>query len=240
MYEERVYRGLFKGVNLKFFSVCVEQTDLMIGATRELYDEALLSVNKYRAQLEAYIKQYPEFLVALEPLEPAHNAPYIVKRMCQAAYFAGVGPMAAVAGAVSELVGLELLKYSDEIIVENGGDIFIKTNTKRKIGIYAGESPLNEKIAIELAPERTPMGICTSSGTVGHSLSFGRADAVVILAKDTFLCDAVATATCNRVKNPEDLESAIEFAAGINGVEAVLIIIGDKIGAWGNINLTSF
>jgi ApbE superfamily uncharacterized protein (UPF0280 family) len=148
--------------------------------------------------------------------------------------------MAAVAGAVSELVGFELLNYSDEIIVENGGDIFIKTNSKRKVGIYAGKSPLSEKIAIEIAPERTPIGICTSSGTVGHSLSFGKADAAVILAKDTFLCDAVATATGNRVKASGDIESAIEFAAGIDGVEGVLVIVGDKIGAWGDISLASF
>ncbi|OPZ91082.1 MAG: hypothetical protein BWY74_02081 [Firmicutes bacterium ADurb.Bin419] len=240
MYEERVYRGLFKGVNLKFFDVCIEETDLMIGATKELNNEALLLVKQFRSELEEYIRQNPEFLTALQPVEPSEKAPYIIKKMCDAAYKAGVGPMAAVAGAVSELTGMGLLKYSDEIIVENGGDIFIKTNSKRKVGIYAGKSPLSEKIAIEIEPERTPMGICTSSGTVGHSLSFGRADAAVILARDTFLSDAVATATGNRVKNPEDIDSAIEFASRINGVEGVLIIIGDKIGAWGDIKLTSF
>jgi ApbE superfamily uncharacterized protein (UPF0280 family) len=240
MYEERVYRDLFKGVNLKFFKVCVEQTDLMIGATKELYKEALLSAKKCRSTLEEYIRKHPEFLTSLEPIEPFDNAPNIVKRMCDSAFLAGVGPMAAVAGAVSELVGFELLKYSDEIIVENGGDIFIKSNSKRKVGIYAGKSPLSEKIAIEITPERTPMGICTSSGTVGHSLSFGKADAAVILANDTFLSDAVATATGNRVKNAGDIESAIEFASGIKGVEGVLIIVGDKIGAWGDISLTSF
>lgn len=240
MYEERVYRDLFKSTNLKFFQVYIEQTDLMIGATKELYSEALLLVKKYRSILEVYIKQHPEFLTSLKPIEAAKDAPYMVKKMCDSAFRAGVGPMAAVAGAVSELVGFELLNYSDEIIVENGGDIFIKTNSKRKVGIYAGKSPLSEKIAIEIAPERTPIGICTSSGTVGHSLSFGKADAAVILAKDTFLCDAVATATGNRVKASGDIESAIEFAAGIDGVEGVLVIVGDKIGAWGDISLASF
>ncbi len=240
MYEERVYRNLFKGINLKFFDVGIEQTDLMIGATKELYSEALLLVKKYRSSLETYIKKHPDFLASLEPIEASNNAPYIVKRMCNAAFMAGVGPMAAVAGAVSELVGMELLSFSEEIIVENGGDIFMKTNSKRKVGIYAGNSPLNEKIALEIAPEKTPLGICTSSGRVGHSLSFGKADAAVILAKDTFLSDAVATATGNRVKTAQDIESAIKFASGIKGVEGVLIIVGDKIGAWGDISLTSF
>ncbi|NLL05750.1 MAG: UPF0280 family protein [Clostridiaceae bacterium] len=240
MYEERVYREIFKGINLKFFGVCLEQTDLMIGATKELYSEALLLVKKYRSSLQTYIKQHPEFLTSLEPVEAADNAPCIVKRMCDAAFLAGVGPMAAVAGAVSELVGMGLLNFSEEVIVENGGDIFIKTNSKRKVGIYAGNSPLNEKIALEIFPDKTPLGICTSSGTVGHSLSFGKADAVVVLAKDTFLSDAVATATGNRVKTAQDIGDAIEFAAGIKGVEGILIIVGDKIGAWGSISLTNF
>jgi len=240
MYEERVYRSLFKGVNLLFFKVCVEQTDLMIGATKELYNEALLLVKKYRSILETYVKQHPEFLTSLEPLEAAKDAPYIIKRMCGSALKAGVGPMASVAGSFSELVGMELLRYSNEIIVENGGDIFVKTNTKRKVGIYAGNSPLNEKIALEIIPDKTPLGICTSSGKIGHSLSLGKADAVVILSKDTFLSDAVATATCNRVNTAQDIESAVQFASSIKEVEGVLVIVGDKIGAWGNIKLTRF
>jgi ApbE superfamily uncharacterized protein (UPF0280 family) len=115
MYEERVYREIFKGINLKFFGVCLEQTDLMIGATKELYSEALLLVKKYRSSLQTYIKQHPEFLTSLEPVEAADNAPCIVKRMCDAAFLAGVGPMAAVAGAVSELVGMGLLNFSEEV-----------------------------------------------------------------------------------------------------------------------------
>jgi ApbE superfamily uncharacterized protein (UPF0280 family) len=145
--------------------------------------------------------------------------------------------MAAVAGAIAEMVGMELLQYSDEVIVENGGDIFIKTNVPRKVGIYAGNSPLSGKIAIKIYPEETPAGICTSSGTVGHSLSFGKADAVVVVSRDAFLADAVATAVGNRVKNPSGIKDAVDFAAGIDSVEGVLVIIGDKLGAWGKIEL---
>jgi ApbE superfamily uncharacterized protein (UPF0280 family) len=160
--------------------------------------------------------------------------------MCEAAQKASVGPMAAVAGAIAEMTGYELLKYSDEVIVENGGDIFIKTGTARKIGIYAGNSPLSEKLALRILPEQTPAGVCTSSGTVGHSLSFGKADAVVIISRDTFLADAVATSTGNKVKTTDDIEYALNYASKIAGILGTVIIIGDKIGAWGDIELTKF
>lgn len=240
MYEERLYRNLFKGINLEFFDVCVYETDLRIGASRNLYEEALSSVKKYRQQIEVYVSLYPEFLTSLEPVKVQPGAPPIVVRMCEASRKAGVGPMAAVAGAVSEMVGFDLLKYSDEVIAENGGDIFIRTNETRKVGIYAGNSPLSEKVALEISPEKTPLGVCTSSGTVGHSLSFGKADAAVILSKDAFLADAVATATGNIVKSAADIETAIQFASSIEGVEGVLVIIGDKMGAWGDVKLVKF
>lgn len=237
MYEERLYRKLFKGCNLEFFNVCVQETDLAIGAKSTLSEEALAAVKRYREQLEAYIRLYPEFLTSLVPVKAQPGAPEIVIRMCDAAAKAGVGPMAAVAGALSEMVGMELLRYSDEIIIENGGDIFVKTNTTRRVAIHAGKSPLNEKLAVQIEADCTPMGICTSAGTIGHSLSFGKADAAMILSSNTFLADAVATATGNIVKAPEEIERALDFALGIEGILGAVIIIGDKIGAKGNVKL---
>jgi len=237
MYEERRYRNMFKGVNLKFFDVCVKETDLRIGADRELYKEAYDLVLKCRKDIEEYIANHRNFLESLEPIDCSSDAPEIIRRMCEAAKKAGVGPMAAVAGAVSEYVGVGLLKLCNEVIVENGGDIFMKSDVSRKVGVYAGKSILSEKIALEITPDKTPLGICTSSGTVGHSLSFGKADAVVILSKDAFLSDAVATATGNVVKDKHHIEKGIEFASSIEGVDGVLIIVGDSLGAWGDIKL---
>ncbi|NLD45718.1 MAG: UPF0280 family protein, partial [Clostridiaceae bacterium] len=234
MYQERKYRNLFKGANLVFFNVCLFETDLGIGAKRDLSEEALTLVGKYRKDIEDYIGTDREFLTSFVPIRCREDAPLIIKGMCEASKKAGVGPMAAVAGAVSEMVGHELLKYSDEVIVENGGDIFIKSSLQRKVGIYAGNSPFGEKLSIIVEPEKTPLGICTSSGTVGHSFSYGRADAVVILSKDTFLADAVATATGNLVKDEASIEKAIEFAASIEGVDGALVIMGEKLGIWGD------
>lgn len=237
MYEKRVYRNLFRGEDLVFFDVCLFETDLCIGAHKNLYSEAYELVRHYRSILETYIDENPEFITSLKPLKAKPGAPLMITRMCEAAHRAKVGPMAAVAGAIAELVGFELLKFSDEIIVENGGDIFIKTNTIRRVGIYAGKSPLSERIALEIDPVKTPIGICTSSGTVGHSLSYGKADAAIITAGDTFLADAAATALGNAVKSPYDLEAAINMASEIEGVDGALAIIGDKMAIWGDIRL---
>lgn len=242
MYQERFYRNLFKGANLQFFDVCVYETDLRIGASKNLYEEALASVKEYRRQIEDYIKLNPEFVRSLKPIivkegTPAIEVPFIVERMARASGKVGVGPMAAVAGAISEMVGRELLKYSEEVIIENGGDLYIKTDSLRRVGVYAGNSPLSEKIALKVYPEKTPLGICTSSGTVGHALSFGKADAAVVVSKDAFLADAAATAVGNRVKSVSDIEEAIEFASKIEGIEGVLVIIGDRIGVWGDIEI---
>lgn len=240
MYEERKYRRLFKSDNLQHFNVQVNETDLWIGASRNLEKEATEAVNKYRKQIETYIKLYPEFQTSLKPLSPEPGAAPIIVKMCEATRKAGVGPMASVAGAINEFIANELLELTEDIIIENGGDLYIKTSVIRKVGIYAGTSPLSEIVALEVSPSMTPLSICTSSGTVGHSLSFGLADAAVITSRDSFLADAVATAMCNRVKSLDDIEKAVLFASEIEGVTGALVIIGDKLSAWGDIKLVEF
>jgi hypothetical protein len=157
--------------------------------------------------------------------------------MAEAARKAKVGPMAAVAGAIAKFVGLELLAFSEEVIVENGGDIFLKIKQNRKVGIYAGTSPFSEKIALEVAAREKPFSVCTSSGTVGHSFSFGKADAVVVIAENASLADAAATAIGNVVKEISDIEQGLKVAKTIRGLDGVLIIKGDHLGALGKVKL---
>lgn len=237
MYEPRTYRHWIKGGDLVSFNVIVKETDLYIRASTNLRRKALRLVIKYRDILERYISQYPAFLTSLQPLPVDDNAPRIVKAMSEAASRAGVGPMASVAGAIAEFVGTELLAFSPEVIIENGGDIYLKSLGKRVVGIYAGPSPLTGKIGLEIAGTDTPIGICTSSGTVGHSLSFGKADAVVVLSKSAILADAAATAIGNLIKQPTDIPDGIELAKGIEGVLGVIIIKGEATGLWGKVKI---
>ena len=238
MYEKRPYRNLVKTDDLIKFEVIVKETDLLVRSEKDLSRETRESVLKYRHQLETYIAMNPEFQKSLIPLKDDPGVPEIIQEMIRTSQLAQVGPMAAVAGAMAESVSKDLLKFSKEVIVENGGDIYLATSKERTIGIYAGDSPLSLKIGIVITPEESPIGVCTSSGTVGHSLSFGKADAVCILSKSAALADAAATAVGNVVRDKKDIESGLEKGRKIEGVLGTLIIVGEKMGVWGNVKLT--
>jgi ApbE superfamily uncharacterized protein (UPF0280 family) len=237
-FEPRYYRDWSKDRDLVSFNVMIKETDLYIRARKRLKDQAFEIVQRHRSLLENYITRHPGFMTALEPFPVGVDAPAIAKAMEEAALKVNVGPMAAVAGAFAEFVGRELLRYSAEVIVENGGDIFIKTAKPRLVGIYAGEdSPLTGRVAIKIEPQDTPLGVCTSSGTVGHSLSFGNSDAVVVLSPSAALADAAATAIGNLVKTENDVQPALDYARTIKGVVGAAVLINDKMGVWGKINL---
>lgn len=240
--EVRAYRTRFAGPNLVYFQVVVKETDLCIGVRRDRMTKDLplqveTLVQEARRTLEAYIVKDPSFLHTLEPYPPREGMPPLAVKMAEAAAVAGVGPMAAVAGAFADLVGRHLARRSRDVIVENGGDIYLKATRRVTVGIYAGGSPFSERVGLEIPPEATPLGICTSSGTVGHSLSFGRADAMVILAETAALADAVATAAANRVRSVTDLQEAVEFALGIAQVHGAVAIKDDRLAAAGRIKL---
>ena len=237
MYEKRTYRNLVKTDDLIKFEVIVKETDLLVRAERDLSNETRKFVMKYRRQIEAYIEMNPEFQRSLIPLKDDPYAPEIIREMIRTSQLAQVGPMAAVAGAIAEFVSKDLLPISKEIIVENGGDIYLATSRERTIGIFAGDSPLSLKVGIVISPEDSPLGVCTSSGTVGPSLSFGKADAVCILSKSATLADAAATAVGNIVKEKKDIELGLERGKEIEGVLGMLIIVRDKMGVWGNVKL---
>lgn len=238
-YQRRFYRDWIKAKDLYSTHITVKETDLQVFTDQPL-DESLIKekVLLYRRQIEDYISKDRRFLTTLKPIEVELNAAPIVKEMAQTAKKANVGPMATVAGAIAQFLGKDLLRRGfKEIIIENGGDIFLKTGKVRKIGIYAGSLKLLKGISLKIKPEDTPLGICTSSGTIGHSLSFGLADAAVILSQNAALADAVATATANRVRNKHDLEKALAFSRSVKGILGAAIIIRNNFICWGRIEL---
>ncbi len=238
-YQERTYRRRVAAGNLNSFEVKVRETDLHILAATDLSEEAANLIFQYRGQLENHIASNHDFLTSLTPL--TNNSlllPPIIKAMHQAATAAKVGPMAAVAGAIAEFVGRGLLaKGSTEVVVENGGDIFLHRQQECVVGIFAGTSPHSNKVGIRINAQRMPLGVCTSSGRIGHSLSLGQADAVTVLATDTCLADAAATRLGNEVKDSGDINHALALAKTIVGLEGVVIIRDQQMGAWGDIEL---
>jgi len=237
-YKERDYRDLIEGKDLISFQIKEGESDLYIRANQELASYARQLLIIYRGQIESYIDSHPLFKRTLLPYPQDDEVPEIINSMVQATNLCGVGPMATVAGAIAEFVGKELLNYSSEVIVENGGDIFIKSNKERKASIFAGESPLSQKIILKIEAQKNFVGICTSSGTVGPSLSFGKADAVTVISDSVLLADAAATAVGNIVKSKEDIEKGLIYAQKLKGIKSVIIIKEDKMGLWGEVNFT--
>ncbi|WP_319525579.1 UPF0280 family protein [uncultured Desulfosarcina sp.] len=233
----RTYRQLVFGAGLTSFEVVCQQTDLLVRADRPLEAQTRERVLELRGQIEGYIRRYPDFATTLVPWRADALAPEIVRNMIRAGNAAGVGPMAAVAGAIAGSVGRHLLEHSRQVVVENGGDIFLKTDRPAIAGLYAGHSPLSMKFGIQVAETGDGVGVCTSSGTVGHSLSTGRADAVCVVAHSCALADAAATAIANRINAPDEIASAISIGRSIVGVLGIVAVCGREMGAWGQVEL---
>ena len=237
-YNKRTYR-LIEQSGLVSSYISMVETDLHILAPVNVEDEALQLVAKVRRQIEKYIQKHEHFADSLVPLPIDGEAPDVVQQMLAAGQAAGVGPMAAVAGIVAEAVGQGLMKSGiEDLIVENGGDIFINRKQESKVAIYAGSSPLSNKVGILLSREAMPCGVCCSSGSIGHSLSLGRADAVVVTARSTALADAAATRIGNEVDGEgASIEKALQVAHDIKGISGVVVVQGNQFGAWGDIEL---
>ena len=185
-----------------------------------------------RQEVERQIALDPYFSATLEPYTP-ENPGRAVGRMARAAGEAGVGPMAAVAGAIA-WAGVEAMVEAGASfgLIDNGGDIALVSDREVKIGVFAGGSSLSGRIAFLLPPEEEILGICTSSATVGPSISFGIADAVTVFSPDVAAADAWATAICNRIT--ADDTSVLDALPG-TGIQGVLAIVGDVAIRWGDL-----
>jgi ApbE superfamily uncharacterized protein (UPF0280 family) len=196
----------------------------------------LREIRRQRRILEAYIQRHPEFASALEPLPLLPRAPEVARRMQAAAEATGVGPMAAVAGTMAQLaVEAARAAGAAEAIVENGGDIYLDSPETVTVALYAGNHPLSGKLALRIDPHSMPLAVCSSSGTMGHSLSFGDCDLATVVAPDGALADAAATLAGNLVKTPEDIPGVLERIAALAGISGLLIVKGDKVGLAGNL-----
>ena len=223
MKQERTYRTFTHREAV--FRICCSHVDAV---TAEIV--------RQRQILEDYITRQPEFRTALEPLGLLADAPEVARRMARAAELVGVGPMAAVAGAMAQCAAeAGLAAGADEVIVENGGDIYLKTTGPVTIGLHTGTAAIGDRLAFSLEADQTPIAVCSSSGKMGHSMSLGQCDLATVVAKDAALADAAATEAANRVRTVGDVNPAVEFIAAIEGVDGALIVKDDRIGLAGHL-----
>jgi uncharacterized protein len=233
---ERFYRDFTDTARWKSFRVRVETSDLYIRADKELSAPAEEIVRRLRIQIRDHIERQDSFHTTLTPVERLEGCPDIITMMYNASEQAGVGPMAAVAGAVAEITGRELADFSEELIIENGGDIWMKLSGPAVVTIYPGGYYF-DSVALKIQPDQTPCGICTSSARIGLSFSFGKADAATVIAPNAALADAIATEVCNRVKSEDEMEDAASYGMGC-GASGVVVIYRDRLVARGDVELT--
>ena len=199
-------------------------------------DVVTRQIVRQRAVLERYIARHVEFARSLEPVELRDGAPEVAVRMARAAAAAGVGPMAAVAGTMAQLAAEAALDHGDDdVIVENGGDVFLLCRRSVVVGLYPGPGPLADRLALAVEPGDTPLAICSSSGRMGHSVSLGRCDLATVVARDAALADAAATAAANLVTTADDIDRALEQIAAIDGVDGLLLVKGQRVGLIGRL-----
>lgn len=240
--SHRAYRRISPHADERTFQLVVEQSDLWITVRSDCAEDmealALRRVNEVRAQIRAWMLLAPSFASALIPLPVPEHAPEVIRRMSAAAALMGVGPMAAVAGAVAALTAEELVKYSPDCLVENGGDSMLYSTRERVVGLLA--DPAGKAVfGLRLPREAFPVSLCASSARIGHSLSLGQGDLAVVKARDAFVADAAATAFCNMLQTPEDAGRAAERASSFAhaGIEGLFVQCGDSIGIWGDMEL---
>lgn len=231
--------------------ITIGETELKVSSDLKL-PELPNYIIKLRSELKGYIRKNPDFLTSFEPVRVksdkslnfdhsnSDEVPLIINLMSRAGRRADVGPMAAVAGTISQLsMGFMVENGSKFVIIDNGGDISLEINRDVVVGLYAGESSLSGELGFKIKPKQTPMGICTSSGTVGHSISFGRADSVTVFANESSIADALATSIANEARGIKDedavqrsLEHAEEFKKSMRGV---MVVVGESAGTLGRI-----
>ncbi len=194
--------------------------------------KALLGV---RSIIETFIDQYPEFENTHLPWTPPKEAPEIIQKMCEASRLLNVGPMAAIAGTLAEVCLLAILNAgSREAIVDNGGDIALFIRKTALIGIYSGARDF-ENLAFQIPKTQRPLGICTSSGKIGHSFSYGKTNAAIVFSENIPLADCAATALGNLVQISSDLDTCFNDFEPIPQITGAAAIFNERIGLYGKL-----
>ncbi|RQD79579.1 UPF0280 family protein [Desulfonatronospira sp. MSAO_Bac3] len=237
----RAYRGFCSpGPGENSFQVVLEQSDLYITSAQDLSAPALDRLQLVRGRILAYSQFNPDFLTSLSPLPVDNQAPDIVQEMARAGGLFQVGPMAAVAGAIAQDIADFLAVRSPEIIIENGGDIYLYSKRTRTIGLLP-HPDRSMSLGLVIPETGFPCAVCSSSATVGHSLSLGHGDLVTVKAKNGAVADAAATALCNLIRDRKSLSGLRKTADKFLGthISGVLAQMGEDMMVVGDMELAA-
>jgi ApbE superfamily uncharacterized protein (UPF0280 family) len=235
--DRNIYRNNVKTGEKYHWKITYQYSDLLLSSDKNiagLTEEPVKEIYRY---LHRCFKEDPSFLKSLSPVSVKPDYPEIIKKMCLLSAEFNVGPMAAVAGTVNEFLAEKLNKYCGNLIIENGGDLYLRSKKDRILGVYAKNNYFKDGISMRIKAGQMPCGVCASSGTFGHSLSLGKCDLAVVLSKSAISADAAATAVANSIFSSDDIAASIERFKNYQGIDGLLLIKDDKIGLWGKIEL---
>ena len=233
----------------RFIRIVHYESDLLVGVPHHLHPKGIeksveLELHRLRKILLDYSEKDPGFLTSHTPLDltlehskSKEDIAEEIRTMIDCGKRTGTGPMASVAGLFAQEVGRMLLETYGvmEVVVENGGDLYLRNESELLSVIHAGSSSLSDKMAFVI-PEGE-WGVCTSSGTLGHSYSRGKADAVTVISASAPLADAWATALANLVQGAGDMEEVLESLAEIPEIKGCAVIVEEQVGIRGEIEL---
>lgn len=235
--DKSVYRDSIRFKEKYNWRIIYKYSDLFVSCDKDIGLKLERLIREVYNLLESFIREEQSFQKSLSPIKIRQQFPPLIKKMCRKAAIFNVGPMAAVAGAVCDYIAVELDKHCHRLIIENGGDVFIKSNKDVDVGVYLKNKSFKNKIYLKIKAKYTPCGICSSSGSFGHSLSMGKSDLVMVLSKSTISADAAATAIANKIIKPADIDNTIGYYKKIKDVNGILIVKDERLGIWGNIEL---
>ena len=233
----QVYRSAVKNNDYPGWLISYRHSDIYISSDIDIGSKITAYLEEVYRELETHIKKNPGFFKSLSPVAAKSYYPEIIKKMCEFSQKFNVGPMAAVAGAVNDYLAGHLLNRCSRLIIENGGDLFIKSVSDITVNLYLKNPSFNDSISILIKGRDTPCGICSSSGVFGHSYSMGRCDLATVIASSSAAADAAATAAANSVKNQDDIQPAIDYFRTFEDISGILLIKDEKIGMWGKFQL---
>jgi len=237
--ERDIYRCSIRNKEKYAWLVSYYYTNILVSSNKNIKGRIEKPLKKVYEILDACIENDPSFLKSLSPIVIKPYFPDIIKEMCTRSAVFNVGPMAAVAGTVNTFLASYLQKYCDNLIIENGGDIYIKAERDLNAGIYVKNPNFKNRVAIRIDEKDMPCGLCSSSGTFGHSFSMGKCDLAVVLAKSAITADAAATAFANSISCENDIPDSIDRFKEFEDIKGLLAIKNKRIGAWGNIEFLS-
>lgn len=235
--DKSIYRNKIKSREKYNWQITFRFSDLLVSCNKNVSSKIVQLVKEIYGLLDSVIREEPSFQKSLSPVKIKENHPPVIKKMCLKSALFNVGPMAAVAGAVCDYIASGLNNCCERLIIENGGDIYIRSTRDVDVGVYLKNKNFKDTINIKIKAKSTPCGLCSSSGAFGHSLSLGKSDLVTVLSHSTISADAAATSIANRIGDASDIGKIIEKYKEIKDINGILIVKDNKLGIWGNIEL---